>query len=195
MTSHTPDMQAVLDRVEALENQNRRLRWCWLVTFGLPIALLLLWGANLYHGPQPVSRGTVEAERFLLKDSKGSLRATLGTVANGVELQMLGENGRPEVLLGVGGAGIGPMLEFSDLKGAGVKITNVVGQPRLTLWGTGKVAATIFVTRNSARLGLQNLDRELDGPGFQATFLEAEHGSSASLALYGKDGKLTWGAP
>jgi len=195
MTSHTPDMQTVLNRVEALEKQNRRLRWCWLVTFGLGIALLLLWGANLYHGPHLVSRGTVEAERFVLKDSKGSSRATLNTVGHGVALQMVDENGRPELLLGVGGAGIGPMLEFSDSEGAGVKITNVVGQPRLTLWGTGKVAATIFVTQNSARLGLENPDRELDGPGFHATFLEAENGSSASLALYGNDGKLIWGAP
>jgi len=74
MTSPTPDMQAVLERLEKLERQNRRLKQ-------RGVLVILALGALVVMGQAPRSR-IVKAEQFVLQDSQGRARVTIGTPAS-----------------------------------------------------------------------------------------------------------------
>lgn len=75
MTPHTEDMQTVLERLEKLERQNRRLKQTGV------LAILALGALVAMAQAAPKSR-IVKAEQFVLQDSQGRARVTIGTPAS-----------------------------------------------------------------------------------------------------------------
>lgn len=89
------DLQSLIERVEKVEKQNRRLK-----QIGLGVAVLA--GAVLLMG-QARSNRTIEAEKFVLKDANGRIRARLGMEADDrPTLALLDAKGFPLVSMGAG---------------------------------------------------------------------------------------------
>ena len=105
MTSPTPDLAAVVARLEKVERQNRRLK-----TAG--IAVLVLAAAGLLMGQAMPKARTVEAEGFVLKDERGEVRAKLAMDKGRPMLALSDEHGMPRVGLLVDKDG--PMLGMGD---------------------------------------------------------------------------------
>ena len=69
MESGTPELAAVMNRLERLEKQNRRMKQVGAVALVLIGSVLLMGQVAPYR--------TVEANRFMLKDAFGRTRAEL----------------------------------------------------------------------------------------------------------------------
>jgi hypothetical protein len=69
MDEQTPGLGAIVSRLERVERENRRLRQAGLVALLVAVAVVLMG--------QGRPRRTVEAERFVLKDESGKVRAEL----------------------------------------------------------------------------------------------------------------------
>jgi hypothetical protein len=188
MTSQTADMQAVLTRLEKLERHSRRMRQAGL-------AALVLTGAALWMAQAPSSR-TVEAERFVLRDAIGRVRATLGVTADAQEPTLL-------LLAGDGNvrASLGPDLVLNDRAGNRRAVLTVVASgPDLRFWdASGKLRAEFAGTDYATSVAL------FDAHGYRSTFgttalvEDANRGtqvtSVASLVMSDPGGKVIWRAP
>ncbi len=95
---------SVLERLETLEKQNRRLKRAGLV-------VMVLAGATLRIG-QAKPQWKVEAERFVLMDANGKVRAELGMAVHGPHLAFYDEAGTRRAVLGI--VQKGPGLFFLD---------------------------------------------------------------------------------
>ena len=84
MSSSTPEWTAVVERLEKLERQNRRLKQVGAVALILAAAVLLM-------GQAPATR-TVEANEFVLKDASGNVRGRFSMTIRGPELKLLYPN-------------------------------------------------------------------------------------------------------
>jgi len=95
-----PDVESIVQRMDQLERDNRRLK-----RFGgaglAVLALLFLVGAGV-----PGQR-SIEAESFIVKDGAGKVRAVLGTAEpyNAPGLVMYDQEGHPNILLHLTGDG------------------------------------------------------------------------------------------
>jgi len=170
MTKQTPDLEAVLERLENVERQNRRMKRVGLVT------LVLLAAGFLVGQAQPKSQ-VVEAEQFIVRDARGQKRALLGLdhpTSPGhspVRIGLYNENQSSAVMyLSDGFAGLTVTAEGAA--GAEKRAIQLFANPKE---GTGlKVGASI--TTEAARLG-------------------ADADGGASLVLKDKSGKVLFKAP
>ena len=87
-----PTLDALTTRLERLERESRRSKRAMLVVLVGTLALALMGQAPPHRMPK-----SLEAEEFVLRDSRGQVRAVLGTAQNGsaTMLQIFGENGKP----------------------------------------------------------------------------------------------------
>jgi len=108
MTSQTPDTQAVLERLQKLERQNRRVKRMGLLA-------LTAVGAVLVVGQAAPKTRTIEAEKFVLVDSAGKIRAELSMMLDRPSLVMLDEEGKARADLSV--EPDGPRLALSNEAG------------------------------------------------------------------------------
>jgi hypothetical protein len=136
MTSENESQASLFARLEKVERQNRSLR-----IFG-SVALLGVAGA-LFLGLAAAPSKTVEAERFIVRDSLGKARMILAVGDEGPALTLLDKDGKLRVNLGVDKEGPaldlldaaespraqllitndqGPLLNFYDAKGAQVSL-------------------------------------------------------------------------
>lgn len=95
---------SVLERLAKLERQNRRFKRAGLVA-------MVLAGATLLLG-QATPQWKVEAERFVLKDADGKVRAELGMAGHGPLLALYDEDGARRAVFGI--AERGPGIFFLD---------------------------------------------------------------------------------
>ncbi len=89
-----PPRDSVIERLEALERENR---WLWRVGIGTVVAAIvfLAEGTSLLHPPK-----IVEAQGFVLKDSSGRVRGQFKTMQGGVpEFSLLDDEGNKGVKL------------------------------------------------------------------------------------------------
>ena len=114
MNSQTPDMQAVLERLDSLERQNRRLKRVGVLALAFVGALALMGQAS-----RPK---TLEAEQFVIRDHQGRVRAEMGMYepeagprSLSPEVKLFDERGRSRVALAA--YPLGPSLDFYDDKG------------------------------------------------------------------------------
>ena len=108
MSSPTPDWPTVVERLEKLERQNRRMKQ-------VGAAVLVLVAAMLLMGQASPNR-TVEANEFVLKDANGKMQARLGLTANAPGLTLYEADGEViRTFLGVGADG--PGLYLADAGG------------------------------------------------------------------------------
>ena len=108
MTEFTLDM--LRKRLDRLERESRRMKRATLVVIVGAAAALLL-GQIAPHRPVR----TLEAEEFVLRDSRGQIRASFGTTQGPsvTVLQIHGDNGKPRTRVTVSGDGTSS-LEVMD---------------------------------------------------------------------------------
>ena len=136
MTEPTPD--TLTSRLERLERESRRSRRVTLVVLVGAVAVMLMGQAPPHRMPK-----SLEAEEFVLRDSRGQVRASLGRAQNASTtlLQIFGENGKPRTRITVSSDGTSS-LEIIDSSERvrvllGVKDN---GSPRIWLGNeTGKI--------------------------------------------------------
>jgi hypothetical protein len=181
MTAQTPDMQAVLERLEKLERQNRRLKRVGLLVLVAVSAVVLM-------GQAAPKNHTVEAEEFVVKDSSGKRRASFGMVAKDIASLLVYESGGRITTLGPTGLVVvdstGSQLvelvagdDGSSLTlGRAVRLGASKGSPGLSLYDeTGKRRGAI----------------ELQNGGPSLDFGDATGKLRATFALFG-DGPRLW---
>jgi len=97
MTPEMLDCRAVLHRLDRLERQNRRLGRAVLVAMAA-VGALVFMGVT---GPQKgdASAQTIEAQKIILRDSRGKIRASLTASEAGAELALYDADGDLRVQL------------------------------------------------------------------------------------------------
>ena len=140
-------------RLDRLERDSRRWRRVALGSW-LAIAALLLLGQA---PPRAKPARTVEAERFVLRDARGGIGATLGWEADDTPRLTLNDSrGQPRAALAVGAGGT-PGLTLLDTDGTTIRAALVVGSdgaPGLALFdpaGKPRLAAALFHGRGAGR--------------------------------------------
>lgn len=122
--THTP-ADALVRRIERLERENRRLKRAGAAIV-LGILAVLLMGQAVPKGP------TIEAQRFVLKDKRGKVRAVLGEGADGeTGLFVYDGKQRPRAMVA--------MLEHDAPV---IQLADDRGVPRVALDPTGGLAIT-----------------------------------------------------
>jgi hypothetical protein len=195
MTSQLAEMQAVLEQLDKLEMQNRRLKWSQA-----SLAALVLIGAVFLMGQSTSRSRTIEAERFNLLDSEGRTRAELLMVADGPALKLYDAQRSLRVALSI--YQNTPSFGLYDPTGvARIGLTNRL-EDGPSLWlgsASGQPQAQLDAIGERPRLYLE------DKSGMAASFGddtvrdfrtgEAESTSAASIVLFGPGRKAIWRAP
>src|SRR5262245_66492492 len=95
-----PTLNELTRRLERLERHGRRWKRATVTVLFGAVALVMM-------GQTPPHRASksLEAEEFVLRDSRGQVRASLGTAqgSNSTVLQFHGENGKPRTRITVAG--------------------------------------------------------------------------------------------
>jgi hypothetical protein len=136
MIEHT--LETLTRRLDRLEGENRWLKGLTLMLL-LAVAAVGLMGQTAPHRPLRA----LEAEEFVLRDSRGQVRASLGTTLNpsATILEIHNENGKPRTRLIVAGDGTSSLevLDSSDRIRVLLGVRDS-GMPRLWLGNeTGKI--------------------------------------------------------
>lgn len=214
MQSLTAELQSLAARVDRLEREN-----CWLKRVALTLVLLPV--ALVLMGQTQAGR-TVEAEKFVLRDSQGRQRLVIGTprssgVAFGLApdeaaMWMAGENGVDRMILSSDG------LRFADEKGKALadftvddlSLNDSQGRKRVKLSGRSDFGPSVelddekgFSRASLNLIGGQPVVIVNDAQGFSAELGgidlvksgQRHKTSAASLVLFGRDGKILWSAP
>jgi len=186
---HSEEFREIAARVEAVERENRRLK-------KIALSVLALAGAVLLMGQARPNR-TIEAERFILKDASGKIRARLDMSADRPTLALLNEGGYPMISLA---AGDSPGLEIceeapTDLR-PGTWVT-CNQQIQVGRFGKEQFGIALYLGTEGpfggARAGLSVRN---DMPGLDLWNKDATEtvslnlDSGPSLRLSGKEGKL-----
>lgn len=179
----TMDM-AMLDslkmRIDRLERQNRSVKRLTAVLFFVIIALVVTGIAV----PRNVAKN-IDAERFVLRDSNGQMRASLAFATKGVPaLKFYDVNGNVAVVVGVVSDG-GPMMAFHK-----------DGKPRAWLRGGGQNPAFTLHDNMGDIRAILELDSKSGEPslrlvndkGYILTLGEND------LVLNDRDEKIIWRA-
>jgi hypothetical protein len=191
MTSETPELQIIVERLHKLEAQNRRMKCRGIAILAALSALVLMGQAA------PVPR-VVEAQKFVLKDANGSVRGWLGIIGNGSELTLGNADLQPRMTLMV--SVDSSDLHFFGSRKSGMTLGVDSGDPAISMIGAdGKGGAGITFGRNGPSLTLE------DAKGFStvlgstqlqnAANNESQHTSGASVVLLDGDKKVIWRTP
>lgn len=193
MTLETPDLQAIAERLERLEKQNRRFKHA-------AILLLVVASAILLMG-QAAPKQTVEANRFLLRDSYGKIRAELGFLQGQVpSLRVFDATGEEGAALGVGEHGFvtlsnakrgsvvsmtaeAGILLFGRATESGINLVDAAKQTRATL----VVDNNVPVLNLNDRSGRPRASVEVQDAGPVLIFRDANKTTRVGLSA-GKSG-------
>jgi len=192
----TPDLQTILERLEKLERQNRRLKLAGVVAL-IAVGVFVLKGLMA-----PTSR-TLRAQEFQLVDSSGKLMGKLGLDGKSPELEFYNQKGLTTAsLYAYGNGNIGGLL-LSDVdsgESTSLLSTGVVG-PELRFADKGGVKVALSLSRQTADASLDITDakgnRSVAGSaaGGATDAKEAQTIPGASLVMLGQDNKVIWRAP
>lgn len=169
-------MEMLVKRVDRLEQENRFLKRVGLATLG-SIAAIVLMGQAL---PTTVPK-LVEAERFMVRDTAGKPRATLGLLPDGSpSLNLIDTDGNIRMAVGMKTDG-SPSLNLYDKSqtNRAVLATLPDGSPALVLFN--KAGETQALLGSNFPLRMEPEDT-MSRP-------------ASSLVLFDKDGKVIWKAP
>jgi hypothetical protein len=102
----------VMKRLERLEKENRWIKCIGAATLFGAVALLIMGQSK----PDNIAK-VVDAERFVVRDSSGAVRAVLGVNPDGnMGLEVRDKNGKAGVALGMGANG-NPALRLDGKEG------------------------------------------------------------------------------
>jgi hypothetical protein len=191
MKCEAPELHAILNRLSKLEAQNRMLkRGAAAILIALSALVLMAQGA-------PPSR-FVEAQKFVLKDAKGNVRAWLGVIGEGSELILGNSDQQPRMSLEVSVDAAD--LHFFGSRKSGMTLGVNSGKPAISLVDVnGNGGAELSFAENGPGLTLHDAKglstivgaTELNTPQNGA----AHQISAASIMLLDKDKKVVWRAP
>ena len=181
MAEHTPELSAIVSRLERVEKENRRLKRAAL-------GILVLAGAVLLMGQARPDR-TIEAQKFVLKDATGKARAVLGMFAGRPTLSLYDAQGFPVVSL-------------AGEEGAQLVVSRTGGQELIQIgsFGKGTFGVAIYgkdtggpLGRVRAALGVVKGTPGLDLYGEDPTASAdlSVQSSGPSLTLSHSDGYIT----
>lgn len=148
MTAQTPDLAAVVTRLEQVERQNWRLK-----VGGILVSLVVC--AGLLMGQAMPKATTVEAEAFVVRDATGKQRAALHLAPDGgATLSFFDPAGIGRAALRVDREG-SPDLTLIDQAAKNRAVLRVErnGSPGLVLFdAAGKPRATLYVVSDGSGL-------------------------------------------
>jgi hypothetical protein len=166
------EMEAVLGRrVDELERENRRLRRAGVVQMGLVGVMLLITAVMLISMRMAEGRlaEVVEAERFVVRDGEGHVRAVIGVNQDGASRIVLQDrDGRERLRLSLLPDG-SPGMTFADREGRSRAVLGLLPDETSTLvfadrWGMTRAvlglspdesSTLVFADRNGeARVGV-----------------------------------------
>ncbi len=186
MTSDATDMQAVLERLDRLEGQNR-----WLKR-GATVVLLML--STLALTAQRSTNKAVEANEFILTDEHGRTRADLNVVGGAPGLTIYDTRGKARAILALGKDGPFLLLNAADrskdlsLSSDSLVINrNGVIEAILEAADDGPTLRLTDSRGFHSILGMAGTERPSTG--------ETRQTSAASLVMFGKEGSIIWRAP
>lgn len=156
----TTTIESVASRLDGLERQNVRLRW---VAGGLFVAATIL----MVEATVGISRSprVVEAERLVIRDKAGRVRAKFGIDGRDPTLQMFDLRGREQVSLGVTGTDASALtlsdrgqaqvrIEAMDDGGSALCLLNSDRRTLSHLWMTPAGAAGLSMTSGGRLRGM-----------------------------------------
>jgi hypothetical protein len=182
----------LVNRLELLERQNRRLRWVGATTLCVVVALVLMGVAR------PVAE-VVTAEKFSLVDANGQERAKLELVNNRPQLDLSDSQGI--ATLGVGAIGQGPSLMLIGADGQtsaelvvrnsnpSLNLTDAAGN--LAVWMTVQNSKPLISLADASGYDTDIGSTELLTP----TTGEKQQTSAASIVMFGSNKHVIWKAP
>jgi hypothetical protein len=160
----------LIERLSRLESQQAKLQRSNKHLRMMTGAMLLLCGALFTMAQTSTVTDTVEAQQFLLRDSNGKLRGSMGVLSDGaVGLNLSDPAGRTRVTVDLASNGT-PGVDLYDQDGK-IRATMALGdsgQPGVGLYGPD---------------------------GHLRTSLDVPAKKIPGLAFYKDDGKPAWGAP
>lgn len=195
-------------RLNSLEGENRRLRRA-VGLLAVSIGVLLGLGFHRWQEPSPSIPASpeVQAQRFVLVDSRGHEQAVLGVGPNGPFLNLLGTN--PNVvpvavnesgLVLRGSSGLGAALDAGGLEmdspsgHTEVKARSLSMQPassaasvHLQVAGGGPSLVLQDASGNIAAIGVHAIAPSPSAPPRRT--------SAASIALVSSEHRILWSAP
>lgn len=194
MTSDSPELQTIMQRLGQLEKQNRRLKRTGVA---IVAAITVLWGAGSI-GQASSATGVIETQRVVFKDAAGNVRGWIGVFGNGSELMLGNDHAQPMMRLLV--SSDASDLHFYGSRNSGMNLGVDSGDPAVSMVGAAaNGGAKIEFAEGGPSLTLK------DEAGFStvvgAARLEPLAGSgsnqrsAASIVLLNKDKKVIWQAP
>jgi hypothetical protein len=161
-SSEVPELKLLVERVSQLEKQNRRFK-----RLGT-LLLVLLGGLTLVAAQERGKGQTIEADRFLLKDANGRIRADLGLDKNGgVRLLLNDENEKQRL----------NAAAFSE--GPGLALFDENGAVRFSVSQSSRGPSLVFNDENQKPRSVMRLFKE--GPGL--AFLDEKENDRMVLSL------------
>ena len=173
MTPEMLDSRAVLHRLDRLERQNRRLERAVLVAMAAVGALVLMGLAGPQKGD--ASAQTVKAQKIILRDSRGKIRASLGASEAGGELVLYGPDGDARVQL------------FNEPHGSALKFIDRAGKLRAGLAEGSKLAGLAFYNTE----GKEQAELAVDADGPIVALSDKQESRRAALRLEAEEPALT----
>ena len=190
MPPDTSETQVLLERLEKLERQNRRLKRVGaLALVGVGAGLIVGYaklaqlGESLGHpvgriiAPNTIMAGTVQARDFELRDPDGHCFAHLYTFKGEPALELMDANGKVRAGLGLFGG-----KSYLDVLG-----TDPKSLIELTVDPNGPTLSVSDQKGFSSVVGVADLEDVHTG--------ETSKTSAASVVIFGKNGKVIWRAP
>lgn len=165
-----------------------------VIVVGVPFAISTAylwqhaWLGGFPRRTEPPLSGTVEASKFLLKDTDGRERAVLGVTDYGPFLNFYDASGAVRALMGLFAES--PFLTLSDKEGTSkVELTDLSDGPHVVLYDANHQLRAIFdVLEGGPRLELY--DRECNS---RAKITVAESGPQ--FGLFDANEKAVYSAP
>lgn len=160
----------LIERLSRLESQQAKLQRSNKHLRMMTGAMLLLCGALFTMAETSTVTDTVEAQQFLLRDSTGKLRGSMGVLSDGaVGLNLSDPNGRTRVTVDLASNGTpGVDLYDQDGKERATMALGDAGEPGVGLYGPD---------------------------GHLRTALDVPKKDTPGLSFYHDNGKPAWGAP
>ena len=186
MATPTGDPFETARRLEALERENRRLRRGGK-------ALVALFGAAILVAAAPAGpRKVVEAERFVVRDAAGKVRAALGIREDGSpSLNLYDQDAKTRAVLGLEGGD--PVLGLLDQAGHGrVQVAfEESGASRVTLFDERETGRAQLALEPDGSPSLAFADRERKA----SAWMSVDRDGAPALSLQDRAGKSVFKVP
>jgi len=194
MTPQTPDIESVLERLDKLERQNRRLKQSALAAFVVATALVTMYAT------QPVPQ-KITAHRFDVVDDSGKMRVAISNAEgrSGIALFDAQSNPRASMTLDASGS---PLMWVCDAggksrvslgvfeDGPSISLRNEKGKTHIGLDPSGAPRITL-ADANGFQMDLGSTG------AVNAKTGATEQTSAASIVMFGSDKEhhVIWQAP